>query len=105
MFRKLFPLDDLRSFFQSRSKAQLWAAGLSVGITILVVTGFLIENRSGYMKPDPILVYVQSWPETRTEADVKAQQATELAARMAALKIQKAEEAADKAAQKAGPKA
>ncbi len=105
MLRKLFPLDDLRSFFQSRSTHQLWAAGLSVGMTIVVMTGFLIENRSGYMKPDPVLVYVQSWPASRTEADVKAQQATELAARLAALKVQKAEEAAAKAAPKAVPKA
>lgn len=105
MFGKLFPLDDLRSFLQSRSKVQLWAAGLSVGITILVMTGFLIENRSGYMKPDPVLVYFQSWPENRSEDEVMAQQATELAARMAALKAQKAEEAAAKAAPKAVPKA
>lgn len=103
MFRKLFPLDDLQSFFQSRSKSQLWAAGLSVLITIIVMTGFLIENRSGYMKRDPVLVYVQNWPANRSLAEVKAQQATELAARMAAIKAQKVEEAKQAAASKPGP--
>ena len=85
MFRKLLPLDDLRAFLDSRSRHQLWAAGLAIGITLLVMTGFLIENRTGYMKRDPILVYVQSWPDNRSVADVKAVQAVELAARKAAI--------------------
>ncbi len=93
MFRKFLPLDDLRSFFQSRSRAQLWAAGLSVLITITVMTGFLIENRSGYLKPDPLLVYMENWPANRSLAEVKARQAEELAARMAAIEAQKTEEA------------
>ncbi len=101
MFRKLLPLDDLRSFLQTRTRSQLWAAGLAVGVTLLVMTGFLIENRSGYMKPDPVLVYVQSWPATRSEADARADQAKEMAARNAAIRAKKAEDAAAKAASKA----
>lgn len=103
MFRKILPLDDLLSFFQSRSRAQLWAASLSVLITITVMTGFLIENRTGYLKPDPLLVYVQNWPESRSLDEVKAQQAKELADRMAAIEAQKVEEARKTAAAKAGP--
>jgi hypothetical protein len=39
------------------------------------------------------LVYVENWPANRSLAEVKARQAEELAARMAAIEAQKAEDA------------
>ena len=54
-------------------------AALSVAITSIVVTGFLIENRWGYSKPTPILVFMENWTLGRNAQDVAAERAREKA--------------------------
>lgn len=57
-----------------RRRRFIIVGGASVVITALVMYAFLIENRSGYMKPDPKIIYAESWPECRTRDDAIADQ-------------------------------
>ncbi len=47
--------------------------------TTILMTMFLIESRWGYMKPDSVIIYAQSWKADRSRddaiADVKATKA------------------------------
>lgn len=47
--------------------------------------GFLIENRSGYMKPDPKIIYAESWSADRSREDAVADQIATVQAREAKL--------------------
>jgi hypothetical protein len=86
---KVSAIADLRAFFGSLTGGQLWAALASVAITIVVVTGFLIENRWGYVRPTPMLVYAQSWKSDRGRADaITAQREALLKQRLAILEFQ-----------------
>jgi len=60
-------------------RRKLIFAALSVGITSIVITGFLIENRWGYMRPTPLLVFMDNWSLNRSGADVEAARAREKA--------------------------
>ena len=60
-------------------RRRLVFAALSLAITSIVVTGFLIENRWGYSKPTPILVFMENWSLGRSAADVAADRAREKA--------------------------
>lgn len=57
-------------------RRRILVGGASVIITTIVMTGFLLESRWGYMKPDPKLIFFQSWDGDRTReqaiADTKA---------------------------------
>ncbi len=68
-----------------RRKRFLIVGGASVAITALVMFAFLIENRSGYMKPDPKIIYAESWSADRTREDAIADQMATNQAREAKL--------------------
>jgi hypothetical protein len=86
---------SLRARLAGIERHKLIFGAFSVLVTLIVMIGFLIENRWGYMKPDPLLIYVDSWQEgERTPEVAKAQQAKELAALKQAIAEQKAAEAA-----------
>lgn len=86
---------SLRSRLAGIERHKLIIATLSVLLTTIVMIGFLVENRWGYMKPDPLLIYVDNWKEgERTPEVVKEQQARELADLKRAIAEQKAAEAA-----------
>ena len=53
-------------------RTRLIVGGLSIVMTGIVMTGFLLESRSGYMKPDPKLIYFQNWKGDRSRADAIA---------------------------------
>lgn len=90
---------SLRARLAGIERHKLIIATLSVVITMTVVVGFLVENRWGYMKPDPLLIYASNWKEgERTPEVVKEQQAKELAALKQAIAEQKAAEGAAAAA-------
>jgi hypothetical protein len=57
-----------------RRRHFLIVGGASVVITGVVMFAFLIENRSGYMKPDPKIIYAESWPAERSRDDAIADQ-------------------------------
>ena len=78
-------LADLRLFASQRSRYQ-WA-GLAVAIVmpLLIIAGFWHDASHG-IAPGPQLIYVDSWPANRTDAQIKAQQKVDQARREAALK-------------------
>jgi hypothetical protein len=65
---------DLRFFFSSRQPHEMWFL-----VASLCVTGFLIYAfaHDSYMEPvyRPKITYVQQWELTRTDAEIRAQQA------------------------------
>jgi len=86
---------SLRTRLAGIERHKLVIGVLSLLFTTTVIVGFLVENRWGYMKPDPMLIYVDSWQEgERTPDLVKEQQARELAELKRAIAEQKAAEAA-----------
>ena len=66
-------------------RLRYWIAGGSLLATTAIMTLFLIESRWGYMKPDPKIIYAQSWKGDRSRADALADAAATKAAREAAL--------------------
>lgn len=55
-------------------RRRLLVGAASVALTTLVMFAFLIESRSGYSKPDPKLIFFQSWRADRTREDAIADQ-------------------------------
>lgn len=60
-------------------RTRYWIGGGAVLTTAAIMTMFLLESRWGYSKPDPIIIYAQSWKADRSReqaiADTKATQA------------------------------
>ena len=55
-----------------------WVIGsLSVLMTFIIMFSFLIENRFGYLPPDPIIAYFKNWEDGRSRADALAEQEEE----------------------------
>lgn len=86
---------SLRTRLAGIERHKLIFGSLALLITMTVIVGFLVENRWGYMRPDPLLIYANSWSESeRTPEVVKAEQAKELAELKRQIAEQKAAEAA-----------
>jgi hypothetical protein len=62
---------DLRDFLASRQRHQFVFAALSVAICALLVAGFYHDSKFPWQDR---IVYVQSWPANRTDAEIIAQQ-------------------------------
>lgn len=96
---------SLRARLAGIERHKLLFGIFSLVVTTTVVIGFLVENRWGYMKPDPMLIYVSSWKEGRTREEAKAAQAADVAERTRAYYAQQAEFAKAEADAKAAAKA
>jgi hypothetical protein len=70
---------SLRARLAGIERHKLIFGSFSLVVTLIVIVGFLIENRWGYMKPDPMLIYVSNWKEGRTREEAKAQQDKDVA--------------------------
>ncbi|WP_353216244.1 hypothetical protein [Sandarakinorhabdus sp.] len=66
-------------------RTRYWIAGGAALATATVMTLFLIESRWGYSKPDPIVIYAQSWKADRTREQAIADTKATIAAREAKL--------------------
>lgn len=66
-------------------RRRLIAGGAAVVLTTIVMTGFLLESRSGYSPPDVKLVFMENWRADRTRADTLADTAATIAAQEARL--------------------
>ena len=76
---------DIRAFTAERSRYQ-WA-GMAVALimpTLLIAT-FFHDSAHG-VAPGPQVIYAQSWPANRTDAQIKADQKRDQAQREAAMK-------------------
>lgn len=90
---------SLRARLAGIERHKLIFGSFSLVVTLVVIVGFLVENRWGYMKPDPMLIYVSNWKEGRTREEAKAQQDKDMAElRRLYAEQQAAEAAAAKAA-------
>ncbi len=69
---------DLRAFLAQR-KRHHWIFGLlAILMPLMILYGFYLDAN---IKPVPRIVYVQSWPDSRSEDEIKAQQKIDQARR------------------------
>ena len=80
-------LSDLAGFMRQRSREQVIGAMLAILSTIIIVILFLVDPQINTAPPRTI-VYVESYAPTRTDADIRADQKKDQAARDAA-KVEK----------------
>jgi hypothetical protein len=66
-------LSDLKSFLRQRSREQVIAAALAVLITIIIVIIFFVDSQIN-TAPPPQIVYVENYPASRTDEQIKADQ-------------------------------
>lgn len=74
---------DLRDFWRTRPRGQWIAAVLAVTATSAIVLGFFLDSRSIVPKREQI-IYLDSWPASRSDAEIQAKQKADLAVREAA---------------------
>jgi hypothetical protein len=66
-------------------RRRLLVGGASVLLTTIVMTGFLLESRSGYSPPDLKLVYMENWKADRSRDQALADMRATTAAQQARL--------------------
>jgi hypothetical protein len=71
---------DLRAFTSERRPHQWVAAALAIAIPLAIIFVFYLDGSTNIL-PGPQLIYVESWPANRTDAQIKAQQKIDQAAR------------------------
>ena len=76
---------DLRAFLRQGSREQRLGAALSLLVTLIIVIIFFVDSKIN-TAPPPQIVYVESWPTSRTDAEILEQQKKDQAAMEAALK-------------------
>ena len=76
---------DLRAFMRQRSREQVIGAMLAVLSTMIIIIVFLVDPKVN-TQPGEQIVYAQSWPVNRTDAQIAADQKKDQAAMLAAKK-------------------
>ena len=66
-------LADLRAFLRERPRHQWFAGTLAVLIPLVIIAGFTVDA-SFHAQPRPDLVYINSWPADRSDAEIRASQ-------------------------------
>lgn len=78
-------LADVRAFARERSRHQWIAAFFAVVMPLIIVFMFLYDSAHG-VQPGPQIIYAESWPASRTDAQIKADQKRDQARREAGMK-------------------
>lgn len=76
-FRRFAPLRaflDLRRYLGSRGKHEIIFMFASLMVCIALISAFIIGNAPERIYRPPTIVYVQSWPASRTDDEIRAQQ-------------------------------
>lgn len=73
---------DLKSFFAQRGRHRWLIAMVSILMPVVIVTGFYYDS---YIKPERRIIYVENWPATRSDEEIKAQQKIDQAKREKAM--------------------
>lgn len=73
-------LADFRAFTGQRSRVQWIGAAVAIIMPVLIIAGFYHDSSHG-IAPGPQLIYAESWPTTRTDAEIKADQKRDQAKR------------------------
>jgi hypothetical protein len=76
---------DLRAFMRQRSREQLIGATLAVLVTMIILIEFMVDSKIN-TAPPPQVIYAESWPANRTDAEIIAEQKKDQAKRDAAAK-------------------
>ena len=76
-------LRDLAAFMRQQSREQLIGAALALLATSIIVIEFLVDSKMG-TAPEPQVIEVEIYPSNRTDAEIKADQKKDQAARHAA---------------------
>jgi hypothetical protein len=85
---------DLRAFLATRERYHWVFAAISLAIPGFFIFEFwLVSGKSAAYRP-PEVTYVKQWPKTRTDAEIKTQQAKDAPAEEAERKQQAADDAA-----------
>lgn len=64
---------DTRAFLRQRTRHQLIAATAAVAMPAIIVVGFYFDAQTNIL-PGERIVYAESWPANRTDAEIIAQQ-------------------------------
>jgi hypothetical protein len=81
---------DLRAFWATRSRHQWIAAVLALVIPAVIVTGFYYDAKTNIL-PGESIMFVDSWPANRTDAQIRAKQKADAAALAAARRARQRE--------------
>jgi hypothetical protein len=73
-------IEDLRTFWRGRPPGHWIAALLAATMTAGIVIAFLIDSRSMGETRETV-IFVDSWPASRTDAEIRAKQQADLAER------------------------
>ena len=71
---------DLRAFTAERRPHHWVAMALAIAMPVAIVVTFYFDGQTN-ISPGPQLIYVESWPASRTDEQIKAQQKIDQAAR------------------------
>ena len=66
-------LADLRGLFAANRRHKLLFGAMAIGMTSIIITGFVLESRSGIL-PGASTIYVADWSANRTDAEIIKQQ-------------------------------
>jgi hypothetical protein len=76
---------DLKAFAGQRSRYQYAGLAVAIAMPLLIIAGFYHDASHG-IAPGPQLIYAESWPASRTDAEIKADQKRSEAERQAQAK-------------------
>jgi len=76
---------DIRAFARERSRHQWIAAAFAITMPLIIVFMFFYDSAHGG-PPGAQIIYVESWPATRTDAQIKSDQKKDQGAMAAARK-------------------
>jgi len=71
---------DIRAFTAERAPHQWVALALALAMPVAIIYLFVLDGRTNIL-PGPQLIYVESWPADRSDAQIKAEQKIDQAAR------------------------
>lgn len=89
---------DLRLFLSYRQPYELIFLALAIIVTTVVIAAFYVDSKIEKPYKPPEITYFESWPASRTDAQIKAQQAIDQAKKeklMAELKAKQEERKAE----------
>ena len=66
-------LADLRGLFAANRRHKLLFGAMAIGMTSIIITGFILESRSGIL-PGASTIYAADWSANRTDAEIIKQQ-------------------------------
>ncbi|WP_157215478.1 hypothetical protein [Flavisphingomonas formosensis] len=68
----------MRAFLATRDRTRVGFALLAIAMPMLIIVGFAIDAN---IKPQPQIIYVESWPANRSEEEILADQKKDQAKR------------------------